>query len=179
MQLEKYNKGCDIRTGLGCAIPEGCDRESGEGCEFTSGCNIITREGCDIPYIHCVVYTNCDWAPCGVKPVIQTFCKPVVRTYCDPDIAGDCDKYLKTSLPLDVVQNPEKAGEPVCDPNTPGSCAPLYNEEFWKEYDEWDEDENIEWCTCIAEVPPGYPPPPPSMDMTYRCWCSDPGAIRD
>ena len=43
------------------------------------------------------------------------------------------------------------------------------------EEDDWD-DEDIEWCTCTASVPPGYPPPPAWMDMTYRCWCSDPGA---
>jgi hypothetical protein len=54
----------------------------------------------------------------------------------------------------------------------------LYDEEVWEsqagymDYDDWD-DEDLEWCTCPAKVPPRYPPPPPSMDMTYRCWCSD------
>jgi len=204
LMIDQYNMGCDIRSGLGCGIPEGCNKDNGEGCELTSGCNIITREGCDKAKLSCIAYTNCDWAPCGRRPVVTHFCKPRIRTYCDPNVTGDCDEYLTsnaeapvtdsatdqvsgsdtetdtgtdtgttdeneagqssdtgtdqatssgdsfiTTIPIDLVQNAEKAGEPLIDPNDPVSC------------------------TCTASVAPGYPPPPPWMDMTYRCWCSD------
>ncbi len=252
LMLDKYNLGCDIRSGLGCPLLDGCDKETGAGCELSSGCNPITRTGCEKAKLSCIAYTNCDVAPCGRRPVISFFCKPRVREYCDPAILNDCDQYLTSSLellaglgemigpsdadfgtdsgsagesysgtdsgtdgesysgtdsgtdgesdndpseeiatyslPLDLVQNPELAGEPLYDPNEPASVAPFYNNDYWEqlmsyyqdlyggnEDDDWD-DEEIEWCTCTASVPPGYPPPPPSMDMTYRCWCSDPGA---
>ncbi|MCJ7733300.1 MAG: hypothetical protein MUP11_02025, partial [Anaerolineales bacterium] len=184
LMIDKYNLGCDITSGLGCAIPDGCNKDTGEGCEFSSGCNIITRDGCERARLNCIVYTNCDAAPCGARPVITHFCKPRVRNYCDPDVAGDCDQYLNTgtSLPIEVVQNPELAGQPLCDPNDQASLENLYNEDFWESQAEWVDDdygdEDIEWCTCTAAVPPGYPPPPSSMDMTYRCWCSDPGASK-
>ncbi|HDD62270.1 MAG TPA: hypothetical protein ENF22_07080 [Chloroflexi bacterium] len=223
--LEKYNLGCDIRSGLGCPLRDGCDRETGAGCELSSGCNPITRSGCEKAKLSCIAYTNCDWAPCGRRPVVSFFCKPRVRKYCDPDIPHDCDQYLTTSLdllaglgemigptdlssvtdtgtdgdsvngqleelaayslPPEFVQNPELAGEPLYDPNEPASVAPFYNNDYWEQLmsyyrdlfgsDEDDNsgDEDIEWCTCTASVPPGYPPPPPWMDMTYRCYCSD------
>jgi hypothetical protein len=91
------------------------------------------------------------------------------------------------ALPLEIIQNPDLAGQPLYDPNDPQSTAPFYNSNYWElllEYyrklygdfgdDDWDE-EDIEWCTCTASYA-GYPPPPPWIDMTYRCWCSDPGA---
>lgn len=236
LMLDKYNMGCDIDTGLGCAIPESCNQETGEGCTFTSGCNIITREGCKRAYLSCIAYTNCDWMPCGRRPVVEHFCKPRVRTYCDPDLPGDCDQYLLTAseqlvllaeqmgptsestketsaaeegtspeaasspaeetgfetmgaLPLALVQNADLAGQPLYDPNQPASLEDFYNADAWEQLlqyyqelygdddDDWEDGEE-EWCTCTAKVPPGYPPPPPWMDMTYRCWCSDPGAHR-
>jgi hypothetical protein len=90
------------------------------------------------------------------------------------------DSFI-TTIPIDLVQNAEKAGEPLIDPNDPGSCEPFYNPLFWIQYDllnadsgdDWEDEDDIEWCTCTASVPPNYPPPPPWMDMTYRCWCSD------
>ena len=97
LMIDKYNMGCDIRSGLGCGIPEGCNQDNGEGCELTSGCNIITREGCDKAKLSCIAYTNCDWAPCGRRPVVTHFCKPRIRTYCDPNVAGDCDQYLASN----------------------------------------------------------------------------------
>jgi len=223
--LEKYNLGCDIRSGLGCPLRDGCDRETGAGCELSSGCNPITRSGCEKAKFSCIAYTNCDWAPCGRRPVVSFFCKPRVRKYCDPDIPHDCDQYLTTSLdllaglvemigptdsssgtdtgtdgdfvngqleelaayslPPEFVQNPELAGESLYDPNEPASVAPFYNNDYWEQLmsyyrdlfgsdeDDNSDDEDIEWCTCTASVPPGYPPPPPWMDMTYRCYCSD------
>lgn len=230
LMLEQYNLGCDIESGLGCAVPEGCNQETGEGCTFNTGCNIITREGCARARLSCIAYTNCDVMACGQRPTIAHFCKPRVRTYCDPDLAGDCDQYLLTpaeqldllaaqmgpaapdsqagepsqsprstqpgeeitfTYPLELVENPELAGEPLFDPNQPAELSPYYNSTAWDELtqtyqdlygdfgdEDWDDEEDIEWCTCIAKVPPGYPPPPPWMDMTYRCWCSDPGAMR-
>ena len=223
--LEKYNLGCDIRSGLGCPLPDACNRDTGEGCELSSGCNPITRDGCDKAKFSCIAYTNCDWAPCGRRPVITHFCKPRVREYCDPDIPNDCDQYLTSSLdllaelgemagpsdtgsgtdtesdgasgndqieesaaysiPLEIVQNPELAGEPLYDPNEAASVDPFYNNDYWEQLmsyyrdlyggDENDalNDEDTNWCTCTAAVPPGYPPPPSWMDMSYRCWCSD------
>jgi len=227
LMIDKYNMGCDIRSGLGCGIPEGCNQENGEGCELTSGCNIITREDCDKARLSCIAYTNCDWAPCGRRPIVTHFCKPRIRTYCDPNVAGDCDEFLAsnavvpvsgsetetdtsegtvtdqddagqnsdtgtdqstssedsfiTTIPIDLVQNADKAGEPLIDPNDPVSCEPFNNPLFWIQYDLLNDDlgdnlegeDDIEWCTCTASVPPNYPPPPPWMDMTYRCWCSD------
>ena len=236
LMLQKYNLGCDIKSGLGCTLPEGCDRESGTGCELASGCNPVTRAGCEKARLSCIAYVNCDWAPCGKRPVVTHFCKPRVRTYCDPAVEGSCDPYTTlatsaavlsdpaeeteadqdsaqdgeggeddqggdsqgedssltlsvagVSIPLELVQNPELAGEPLYDPNIPAETAPFYNNDEWEqliayyrslygdfEDDDWD-DEDIEWCTCTASHA-GYPPPPPWMDMTYRCWCSDPGA---
>ncbi|RLC97867.1 MAG: hypothetical protein DRI65_18890, partial [Chloroflexota bacterium] len=225
LMLDKYNLGCDIRSGLGCPLRDGCDKETGAGCELSSGCNPITRAGCQKAKFSCIAYTNCDWAPCGRRPVVSFFCKPRVRKYCDPDIPNDCDQYLTTSLdllaglgemfgptdsssgtdtatdgesetgqledlatfslPLDLVQNPELAGELLYNPNEPSSVAPFYNNDYWEQLmsyyrdlygsgeDDDSDDEDIEWCTCTASVPPGYPPPPPWMDMTYRCYCSD------
>jgi len=229
LMIEKYNLGCDIRSGLGCPLPDDCNKETGEGCELSSGCNVITREGCEKAKLSCIAYTNCDWSDCSKRPVVMFFCKPRVRKYCDPDIPNDCDEYLNSSLdqlaglgeligpadtepesesasdsqddgesensqpdetasyslPLELVQNPERAGQPLYDPNEPATVASFYNSIYWDqlmsyyrelygdfEEDDWD-DEDIEWCTCTASVPPGYPPPPPWMDMTYRCWCSD------
>ncbi len=236
LMIEKYNLGCDIKSGLGCAIPDGCDQDSGEGCTFTSGCNIITREGCSRARLSCIAYTNCDLMPCGRRPTIRHFCKPRIRTYCDPAVAGDCDQYLLSSveqlaalaeqmgpsvdaagaetegaaaqtqttgtsggedaapleelpptLPLELAQNSELAGQPLYDPNDPVSVEPFYSGDYWNQLIQYYKDlygdyggedggdENIEWCTCTASHA-GYPDPPPWMDMTYRCWCSDPGA---
>jgi hypothetical protein len=215
MQIKKYNLGCDKTSGLGCTIPESCNQDTGEGCELASGCNIITRKGCQRAYLSCIAYVNCDWAPCGKRPVVTHFCKPRIRTYCDPDVEGDCynslvssttqlsgvsgetdtsdpaasdettqetetsepEQLAGVSLPLELVQNPELAGQPLYDPNDPESTKPFYNEEFWQSQpgiiDDDDMDDDSGWCTCTASVPPNYPPPPPEMDMTYRCWCSE------
>ena len=159
MMSVKSNLGCEITTGMGCAIPEGCDLASGEGCEFTSGCNIITREGCAIPLQNCVVYTNCSQESCVIKPVIQTFCKPRVRTYCNPEITGDCDQYLDTSLPLELVQDPVQAGQPLVDPTQPQSLRKFYNPDFWGVYDDWDDEDESNG----APVPPRCRPVGPLL----------------
>ena len=110
----------------------------------------------------------------------------VTDTGTDGDsVNGQLEELAAYSLPPEFVQNPELAGEPLYDPNEPASVAPFYNNDYWEQLmsyyrdlfgsDEDDNsgDEDIEWCTCTASVPPGYPPPPPWMDMTYRCYCSD------
>lgn len=235
LMIDKYNLGCDIRTGLGCPLPDDCDQGSGSGCELVSGCNPVTREGCEKAKLSCIAYTNCDWAPCGRRPVITHFCKPRVRKYCDPAIPNDCDEYLLSSLdqlaeigemnwptdtsssadtdsgtstgtgfggesgnsqsdqmafyaiPLELAQNSELAGQPLYDPNESTMLAQFYNNDYWEgllayyrslygEYgDDRNDEEDIEWCTCTASHE-GYPDPPPWIDPTYPCWCSDPGA---
>jgi hypothetical protein len=105
------------------------------------------------------------------------------------DESSNEDSESQYALPLELVQNAELAGQPLYDPNDITATSQFYNPAYWQrlmeyyrslygdfEDDDWD-DEDIEWCTCIASTA-GFPPPPPRMDQTYRCWCSDPGARR-
>jgi hypothetical protein len=62
--------------------------------------------------------------------------------------------------------------QPMCDPNTPGDCDQLYKPAKFTALDQT-ADDPIQWCWCTAKVPPGWSPPPPGMNMQYKCCCDE------
>jgi hypothetical protein len=134
----------------------GCDPYSGTGCQIPEGCDLDTGENCELPG--------------GCNPVTKQGC---TQTHVSCEIVIQTDN-LGNATSAELVCPESKQLD--CDPNSPGDCVSLYNEAAWADRD--DDDDDVEWCWCRAAVPPGFPAPPPWMDMFYRCWCSDPGAMR-
>jgi hypothetical protein len=133
-----------------------CDLESGYGCTLPEGCDLDTGEGCMLP-------TGCNLATQDGCRQTRVSCEVVAQF-------DDEGGFLSAELVCPESQRLD------CDPNIDGDCDSLYDEETWVD---WDEQEDEEWCWCEASVPPGYPEPPPWMDLYYRCFCSDAGAMRE
>jgi len=131
----------------------GCDPNTGTGCKIPEGCDLDSGEGCALPSgCNLITKQGCSQTHVSCEIVIQTD---------DLGIAIGAELVCPESIQLD------------CDPNLAGDCDGSYDETTWAD---WDDDDDEDWCWCRATLPPGFPPPPPWMDMTYRCWCSDPGA---
>lgn len=139
----------------GEASPFGCDPASGSGCPPPDGCDPASGSGCDLPG-GCNLSTH-------VHCTDVSFVPPFVPT-------GDGVGGYRLNLPA--------ALEPGCDPNTPGGCSAAYDPADWIYFDEVDDEVAACWCPANPP-PPGYGPPPPGTFMYYRCFCSDPGALRD
>ncbi len=134
----------------------GCDLSSGVGCQIPEGCDLDSGENCDLPG--------------GCNPVTKQGC---AQSHVSCEIVVQTDN-LGSAVSAELVC-PESV-QLDCDPNRSGDCDDSYDEAAWADRD--DDDGDVEWCWCRATVPPGFPPPPSWMDMMYRCWCSDPGAMR-
>jgi hypothetical protein len=130
----------------------GCDPTSGAGCPLPDGCDPDGGAGCGLAG--------------GCNPVTGEGCVAVEKRvgFTDPgaDIPAN-DGWRGSQARL--------AQEPLCDVAVPGDCGRIYNADLFM--DDFDDEEDIAWCWCRAKVPPGWPPPPPGMNMYYRCWCSD------
>lgn len=133
----------------------GCDPASGSGCPPPDGCDPASGSGCDLPG-GCNVITHANCTDHYVGP-------PYVPT-------GDGMGGYRLNMP--------GALDPGCDPNTPGGCSGAYDPADWTYFDEMDDEVAACWCPANPP-PPGYGPPPPGTFMYYRCFCSDPGALRD
>jgi len=134
----------------------GCNPLSGYGCPAPSGCNQATGEKCTLST--------------GCNVVTKQGCKSTTVT---------CNKYGKYDAGGNLIGARlvcPASTQPGCNPNIAGDCDRFYDPNAWKRFEQDDEDD-IDWCYCRAKVPPGWPPPPPWMDMYYRCWCTDPGAV--
>lgn len=132
----------------------GCNPRSGYGCPAPAGCDQGSGQGC----------------------TLTTGCNVVTKVGCTTTVVS-CTRSTKldasghaTGSRLDCPASTQ----PGCNPNIAGDCDRFYQPSPWKDFD--DEDD-IRWCYCRAKVPPGYGAPPPWMDMYYRCWCSDAGAV--
>jgi hypothetical protein len=139
----------------GEATPFGCNPTSGAGCPAPDACDPASGSGCDLPG-GCNVITHYDCTDHYVGP-------PYVPT-------GDGMGGYRLNLP--------GALDPGCDPNSPGACSAAYDPADWTYFDELDDEVAACWCPANPP-PPGYGPPPPGTFMFYRCFCSDPGALRD
>lgn len=134
------------------------------------GCNPYSGYGCPAP-------AGCDQAS-GKKCTLSTGCNVVTKEGCRMTTIT-CQKYGKYNSDGHLIGSKlvcPASKQPGCNPNIAGDCARFYDPDAWKNFEE--DDDEAEWCWCRAKVPKGWPPPPPWMDMYYRCWCSDPGAVR-
>jgi hypothetical protein len=194
--------GCDTETGEGCTFVSGCNIITRDGCKRA-------YLSC-IAYANCYLRDCNKGRPIIThfcKPKVRTYCDPTIPGDCErylvdtaigeppgedeppqrqdgTEIWGDVlfSFYLPSSIPVSLVEDAARVGEPVMNANDPATCQPFVNLEFWNEtveragggFTEGDfDDDDIEWCTCRASVPPGWPPPPPWKDMTYRCFCDE------
>lgn len=183
--------GCNTETGDGCTFVSGCNIVTRDGCA-TARLRCATWTQCDPSYRYsCVIQLR------------RTVCRPDVKTFCDPEKPGDCDRYIietaatdeaadgtstttisaatneQSSITTELATDAARAGQPLMNPNDVTGCLIFMNADWWLGQaaaagvqDDFD-DEDIEWCRCRASVPPGYPAPPPWMDMTYRCFCDE------
>lgn len=138
----------------------GCNPKSGYGCPVPVGCDQATGEGC----------------------TLTTGCNVVTKKGCQKTTVTcvKSGKYDAAGNLIGATYVCPASSQPGCNPNIAGDCDRFYKPDSWKPADQDGDggDGDISWCTCTAAVPPGWPPPPPGMDMTYRCWCSDPGASK-